>query len=306
MGTIIIGTEAIASGVVTRHQLQRWYRRIYPDVHAPRDRDLTVHDRTFGAWLWSKRKGVITGQAAAALYGSRWIGPDIDIELIYKCPRPPSGVIARNERICSDEWLERQGLPVATPARTAFDLGRFQRRHNAVALLDALMRVRPYSVEDVMLLAKRYRGHHGVARLKAVLPLVDSGAMSPMETFWRLLVIDCGFPAPTTQIPVFDEHGRPVRVLDFGWEDYRVAFEYDGEQHQTDRGQYLKDRRVLPVLKRLGWNVISVVKENDPVAVIHLLHDAMTARGWQGRIQIPAYAYSRWRAEIASTQENIE
>ncbi|MCV7149939.1 hypothetical protein [Mycolicibacterium pyrenivorans] len=306
MGTIIIGTEAVAAGAVTRHQLQRWYRPIYPNVHAPRGRELTVHDRTFGAWLWSKRKGMVTGQAAAALHGSSWIDDDVDIELIYKCPRPPRGVIARNERICSDEWLERHGLPIATPARTAFDLGRFQRRHKAVAQLDALMRARPYSVEDVLLLAKRYRGHHGVARLKAVLPLVDGGAMSPMETFWRLLVIDCGFPAPATQIPVFDEDGRPVRVLDFGWEGLQVAIEYDGEQHQTDRGQYLKDRRVLPVLDRLGWNVITVVKENDPVAVIHSLHEAMKARGWRGRIQIPNYAYTRWRAGIAFQQGNFE
>ncbi len=115
------------------------------------------------------------------------------------------------------------------------------------------------------------------------------------------------FPAPATQIPVFDEDGRPVRVLDFGWEGLQVAIEYDGEQHQTDRGQYLKDRRVLPVLDRLGWNVITVVKENDPpVAVIHSLHEAMKARGWRGRIQIPNYAYTRWRAGIAFQQGNFE
>jgi len=294
MTDILIGTEAIASGIVTSHQLRRWYRPIYPNVHAPRDRELTLHDRTVGAWLWSKRQGIITGQAAAALHGSCWIDDDADVELIYKCPRPPGGIVTRNERICADEWQELDGVAVANPVRAAFDLGRFQRRGDAVARLDALMRVRPYSLEDVMMLAKRYRGRHGVARLKAVLPLVDGGAMSPRETFWRLLVIDAGFPIPTTQIAVFDEDGRPVRVLDFGWEDFKVALEYDGEQHQSDREQYLKDRRVLPVLGRLGWNVSGVVKEDDPVGVIQALHGAMTARGWRGRIQIPAYAYGRW------------
>ncbi|CAA0125978.1 Uncharacterised protein [Mycolicibacterium vanbaalenii] len=306
MGNIIIGTEAVANGVVTRHQLRRWYRRVYPNVHAPRTSELTLRDRTVAAWLWSKRAGVITGLAAAALHGSRWIDDDVDIELIYNCTRSPGGIITRNEHIGSEEWQMLDGLPVATPARTAFDLGRFQRRDHAVAQLDALMRVRPYSLEDPLMLVKRYRGHHGVARLKAVLPLVDGGAMSPMETFWRLLVIDCGFPAPATQIPVVDADGRPVRVLDFGWEDFNVAIEYDGEQHQVDRAQYLKDRRVLPALERLGWNVLGVVREDDPVDVIHRLHDAMTARGWRGRIEIPPYAYSRWRTQIASTQPEFE
>ncbi|MCH9700212.1 MAG: hypothetical protein K0U76_02325, partial [Actinomycetia bacterium] len=221
-------------------------------------------------------------------------------------PRAPQGIITRNERIASDERLELGGMPVASPARTAFDLGRFRRGHDAVARLDALMRERPFSPEDVMLLAKRYRGARGVAQLKAALPRVDGAAMSPRETFWRLLVVDSGFPEPSTQIPVFDERGRPVRVLDMGWEDVKVAIEYDGDQHQADRRQYLKDRRVLPVLDRLGWNVLGVVREDDPVAVIQNLHEAMKARGWKGRIEIPAYAYRRWGSEMAATQRKFK
>ena len=281
---VAISAVTAIIGILTRYELQRWYRPIYRNVHAPRDRELTLHDRTIGAWLRSARTGIVTGLAAAALRGSRWIDSDVDIELVYSYARPPRGIITRNERIAPDEWELVRGIPVTTPARTAFDLGRFLERHHAVAQLDALMNVSPYSSEDILMLTKRYRGARGVARLKAVLPLVDGGAMSPMESFWRLLVIDCGFPTPTAQIPVFDEYGQPVRVLDFGWEDFTVALEYDGDQHQTSRGQYVKDRRVHPELARLGWNVITVIKEDDPVARIHTLHQAMLARGWRGKI----------------------
>ncbi|GJF08751.1 hypothetical protein NGTWS0302_29670 [Mycolicibacterium cyprinidarum] len=304
MEEIIVGTEAVAAGIVTRHELQRWYRPLYRNVHAPKSRKLTLRDRAVGAWLWSSRKGVITGLAAAALHGSRWIDDGVDIELIHTYPRSPRGIITRNERLADDEWEQLHGLAVTTPVRTAFDLGRFQ--PDAVARMDALLRVRPYSPEDVTVLAKRYRGARGVARLKQALPRVDPGAQSPRETWWRILVTDCGFPAPTTQIPVCDQRGRLVRIVDFGWEDYNVALEYDGDQHQSDRGQYLKDRRVLPLLDRLGWKVIGVVKEDDPVMVIQTLHQAMTARGWRGRIQIPAYAYNRWRPETAATQRKFE
>lgn len=307
MADIIIGTEAVANGVVTRHELQRWYRPIFRNVHAPRNTEVTVRDRTAGAWLYSRRDGIVTGLAAAAMHGSLWVNSDIDIELIYKCPRPPTGIVARNERIGADEWQEIDGIPVATPPRTAFDLGRYRPEHDALARLDALMASRPYSIEDVLLLTKRYAGARGVARLKALLPFVDGGAQSPRESWWRKLVVDAEFPTPRTQIPVVDDSGNHIRILDFGWEAYQVALEYDGDQHQSDRAQYLKDRRVMPALHRLGWHVTVVVKEDDPVTVLRSLCAAMQARGWRGTIQIPRYAYSaRFRAEIASRQRKCE
>lgn len=307
MGDILIGTEAVAGGVVTRYELQRWYRPIFRNVHAPKELELQLHDRTVGAWLWSGRQGVIAGLAAAALHGSAWIADNVDIELIHKYPRSPTGIITRGERIDPDEWQEVDGLPVTTPARTAYDLGRFQTEFNALARLDALMRARPYSTEDVMVLAKRYKGARGVAQLKGILPFVDSGAESPKESWWRKLVMDCGFPQPTTQITVVDEDGMFVRRLDLGWENYKVALEYDGEQHQSDRDQYLKDRRVMPALRRLNWHVVGIVKEDDPVAKLQALNEAMRARGWRGHIQIPGYAYLRRHCtEIARGQREFE
>jgi hypothetical protein len=291
MEGIIIGTEAVANGIVTRHELQRFYHPIFRNVHAPKNRVIALRDRIVAAWLFSRRQGIVTGLAASALYGSSWIDSDIDVELIFKFPRAPKGIIARAERLESDEWQELDGLPVATPARTAFDLGRHQ-PHGAMARLDALMRVRPFSIEHVFMLAERYKGARGVVQLKTLLPFVDGGAESPMESWWRKLVIDSGFPAPTTQIPVYDEYGSYVRTLDFGWEDYKVGLEYDGEHHQSDRQQYLKDRHVMPVLRRLGWDVTSVVKEDDPVVVLSSLNEAMTTRGWRGTVEIPSYAYA--------------
>ena len=300
MDDIIIGTEALASGAITSHTLRRYYRPLFRNVHAPRDRIVTVRDRAIGAWLYSRRVGIVTGLAASSLHGARWIDTDIDIELIFTYTRPPDGIIARNERIASDEWRELDGLPVATPSRTAFDLGRHRPDYEALGRLDALMRAQPFSIGDVALLAERYWGARGVARLKALLPFIDGGAESPRESWWRKLVLDCGFPTPRTQIPVADETGHHVRFLDFGWEDYKVALEYDGDQHQSDRAQYLKDRFVAPELRRLNWHVTSVVKEDDPVLVINSLNRAMLARGWRGTIQIPSYAYG-YAERVAET-----
>ena len=260
--------------------MRRWHRPIFRDVYVPKQHVLTVQDRTVGAWLWSKRNAVITGVAASALHGAEWVQADIPIELRMDCSRPPRGIIARDNNLLSDEVMYVSELRVTTPARTAFDLGRYLRRGQALARLDALMRATPFSVEDVQLLIKRYKGARGIRQLRERLPLVDGGAASPRETWLRLLYIDAGLPKPTTQIPVV-ENGRLVRMLDMGWEDFMVAAEYDGEQHQTSRLQYLKDMDVLPRLARLGWIVDRVVKEHREADIIRRAYNAMTSRGWK-------------------------
>lgn len=215
MTAIFIGSEAVSSSKVTRHELQRWYRRVYPGVYAPQQHNMSLRDRTIGAWLWSGRRAVIAGVAASALHGAQWIDDDVAIELIWCNIRPPRGLVARDEVLADDEITRVVGLPVTTLARTAYDLGRHLRRGQAVARLDALMRATPFSTEDVLLLAKRYPGARGVRRLQAVLPLVDAGAASPRETWLRLLLIDAGFPTPSTQLPV-QKDWRLIAMLDMG------------------------------------------------------------------------------------------
>ena len=281
MAEVFRGSEAIANGDVTGYALRRWYRPIFRGVHVARPHTVTIHDRSYGAWLWSKRRAVIAGVAASALHGAQWVDPDIAIELVLSCPRPPLGIVARNETLADDEVATAGRLPVTTPARTAFDLGRHLPRGHALARLDALMRATPFSTEDVDLIAKRHQGARGVRQLRSLLPLVDGGSASPKETWLRLLFIDAGFPKPTTQIPVVEGWGRLVRMLDMGWEDFKVAAEYDGDQHRTNREQYVKDLRCLPKLQRMGWNIVRVIKEDSPDDILSRVHQALVSRGWR-------------------------
>jgi hypothetical protein len=228
---------------LTRHELQRWYRPIFRGIHVPKHSLPSLRDRTVSAWLASDRQAVVAGAAASALHGAQWVDDDIPIELISRRARPQRGVLVGNETLAEDEITKVAGLPVATRARTAFDLGRHLKRGEALSRLDALMRSQVFSAEDVLLLAKRHQGQRGLQQLRELLPLVDGGAASPKETWLRLLFIDAGLPRPTTQIPVVDERGRLVRMLDMGWEDFLVGAEYDGDQHRTNREQYVKDLR---------------------------------------------------------------
>jgi hypothetical protein len=215
------------------------------------------------------------------LHGASWVDDDIPIELISSRARPQPGLLIRNEVMADDEITWACKLPVTTRERTAFDLGRYRPRDDAIARIDALMRVRSFSTEDVLVLAERYRGARGLKALRAALPLVDGGAASPQETWLRLLFVDAGLPKPTTQIPICDHRGRLIRMVDMGWEEFMVAAEYDGDQHRTSRPQYVKDIRVLPKLERMGWNVIRVIKEDRDEDVIARAWKALVSRGWR-------------------------
>lgn len=280
MAEVIIGSQGIAAGALTEYQLRRWYRPIFRDVYGTKWGELSLKDRIAAAWLWSRRRAVVAGVAASALHGARWIDVDQPIELIAKSSRPHQGLMVRNETLAPDEVTQVGGIPVTTVARTAFDLGRHLPRGMAVARLDALMRATPFSIEDVNVLIKRYRGARGLRRLATVLPLVDGGAASPRETWLRLLFTDAGLPTPRTQIPVH-QGWQLVALLDMGWDEYMVAVEYDGDHHRTDRRQFVKDIDRLAKVGDLGWVVIRVVGEHRPQDVISRVYQALICRGYR-------------------------
>ena len=280
MHKVFVGSEALRGGKLSRYQLRTEFRAIYPDIYVPHWTSPSLRMRSEAAWLWSGRRGILAGLAAAALHGSNWIDDDEPVELIWRNQHSPDGVITRNQRFADDEVTRVARLPVTTPARTAFDLGRLLRTGEAMARLDALMRAKPFSIEDVLLLTKRHPGARGVRQLRAILPRIDSGAASPKETWLRLLLIDAGLPAPETQIPV-QENWRLVGVLDMGWEKYKVAAEYDGDQHRTSRRQYVRDMRRLKALEGLGWIVNRVIAEDKPDDVVRRVRQALRRRGYR-------------------------
>jgi hypothetical protein len=156
---------------------------------------------------------------------------------------------------------------LATPARTAFDIACRYPLGEAVAAIDALARATHFKMADVELLADRYRGRRGIRKALTVLDLVDSGAESPIETWLRLLVIRNGFPRPQTQIPVYDEYGVLVAVLDMGWEDIKLALDYEGDHHRSPI-RFNKDIRRHDDVTELGWMDIRVTSRDTEGGII--------------------------------------
>ena len=280
MRSPFIGAEAMASGSITRHRLRTDHTPLFPGVYLSSTVPPTLDARISAAWLWSKRNGVIAGVAASAVHGAKWVDDDIQIELISANTRPPRGLITYNDTLLDGEVLQRRGIPVTSVARTGFDVGRRGPWRVAVARLDALCSTTALPTMAIQAVANDHPGARGLHQLRRVLSLVDPGAESPKETWLRLLLIRAGLPKPSTQIKVFD--GGWVARLDMGWEDLKIAVEYDGDQHRTDRRQYRRDIRRLEKLQELGWIVVRVVAEDRPEDVIGRVRNAFDARAAPG------------------------
>lgn len=273
-----IGNEAIAAGAVSKSQLATRFRRLFPGVYVERDVDVTAELRAKAGWLWTGRRGVVAGFAAAALHGSKWVDGVRVVELIHDNRRSPPGIQARQERIEEHEIELVAGVPVTSPVRTALDFGCWYPTMTAVAGIDALARATEIKAADVELLARGYAGRRGIVRARQAANLFDSGAQSPKESWLRIVLIQAGLQKPQTQIPVRNEFGSAIAYLDMGWEDVKVAVEYDGEQHRTDRRQYTWDVRRSETLERLGWIVIRVVAGDRPAEIVGRVRAALARR----------------------------
>lgn len=292
-----IGTEAVAAGTATRRTLVSRHQMIYRNVYLPTEVELTPERRAVAAWLWSNRNATLAGMSASALYGSRWIDQKLPAELIRREACPVEGILIHRNKLRDDEIVVVGRMPVTTPARTAFDLGRRPGLESAIIRIDALANATGLKAVDVERLADTRRGARGIVQMRRVLELMDSGSESPQETRTRLLLTAAGFPRPQTQIPVIDESGSFIARVDMGWEEFQVGAEYDGAQHWDDREQHAYDIDRLADLAAAGWLIIRVSRDllrYRPHVFLARVRDAMRARGWPNADRIRLDARILW------------
>jgi hypothetical protein len=278
----IRGWEAVDAGALTVRDLRRFYVPAYPGVHVLRGVELSAAQRARAGYLWSRRRGVIAGLSAAAMLGTKWIEPGLPAELIHTNRRQPLMLVVHSDDVDVGEVQRINGMAVTTAARTAFDIGRRVALTTGVQRLDALMNATDVKVADVESVADRRPGVRGLAQLRRTLKLVDGGAESPYESLTRLLFVQAGFPPPETQIPVCDEYGVLIAVIDMGWREYLVGVDFEGAHHWTDPRQRRRDAERYTRLPELGWldfRVTSSMVHQAPQGILNRVGAALIARG---------------------------
>ncbi|MDP9794690.1 hypothetical protein J2S43_003202 [Catenuloplanes nepalensis] len=206
----------------------------------------------------------ISGASAAYLFGARILARGAAVTVTVPPPRrlrEQERLRAVHQQLPHGDVVSFGGLPVTSPARTAFDLGRQVGRRAAIVALDALLHRRLVRADRLAAYAMRRSGWPGVALFTARLAEAEPLAESPMETLLRLLITDAGLPRPAAQYDVTTADGRWLARVDLAYPDLRIAIEYDGDHHRardTHRHDIVRERR----LKGDGWLVLRFMADD--------------------------------------------
>ena len=156
------------------------------------------------------------------------------------------------------------GLTVTAPLRTAWDIGRLSHRDNAIAGLDALLRLGVFDLAELTGGVERFKGQRGVVQLRDLAPRADGRAESGPESVLRLRWTDMThLPTPQPQVPILDHRGVEIYRLDLGVAELRFAAEYDGDEfHSSDEDREHDRERREWIERNYGWIIEPVRKEN--------------------------------------------
>jgi hypothetical protein len=251
---------ARAAGLDDRRLRQSGLQRLSRDTYLPLPLANDVGARVAAVLMTAPTGSVASHRAAAELWG-------IEIPLGERADRrvdiivPPGGrAESRSDRrihrldLRADERTERRAQPVTTPARTWRDLAGVLEPPALLAVTDQMVRALVGTDRLTEQLHVHPRGR-GCARARAVLPLADPRAESPMESVVRWIFHSGGLPTPELQYVLRDASGVFVARADFAWPARRVMVEFDGDIHR-DRDVFVKDLRRQNLVVATGWTML--------------------------------------------------
>jgi very-short-patch-repair endonuclease len=201
----------------------------------------------------------ISGASAAYLHGADVLerGEAVEVTVpVHARVRPKPGVLVRYAELASGDVVLRDGVPVTTPVRTAFDLARWREPDvEAVVGVDALLTRCPLTVSMIHAYGNCHSSWRRAAKLNHVLALAAPGAESPMESRLRLALVRGGLRAPVLQHQVRSDTGLFIARLDLAYPERRLGVEYDGGGH-WDPTATKKDLLRQNALRAMGWSLL--------------------------------------------------
>jgi hypothetical protein len=186
------------------------------------------------------------------------------------------GIVGHRAPLMPHDVVDIYGVTVTSPAWTWTDLAPALSLEELVAAGDSLLRRQDAprrrcelnvpdplaSLAQIADAVERRGGARGIRRAREALPLLRSGVDSGPESRLRMLITQTGLPEPEVNQWVLDQDGRRVSRPDLMYRELRIAFEYEGQHHLVDAGQWHSDINRDDRLRALGWTVLRFTKKH--------------------------------------------
>jgi very-short-patch-repair endonuclease len=266
-------------GVISRHQAMEELKlsvfkvesllrrgmwiRVFPQVYRAAAAPEVWQHKLMAAFLWSRNRGVVSGESAAALWELEGYRRPSTVQL---CGRedlsPPEGITYRQVKRLRDADVTRKwGVKVTSVARTILDLAALVSPTRLERTLDEALRKGLVKLEDVAWCMKRNgrQGRKGVGLLAKLLK-ERQGQEAPdsvLETDVAALFRQKRLPTAVKRYRVI-ERDHFIAEVDLAWPKRKVAVQVHGASFHRQRRNWENDQRVENRLQFCGWKVIKV------------------------------------------------
>ncbi|OBA88489.1 hypothetical protein A5662_25180 [Mycobacteriaceae bacterium 1482268.1] len=248
----------MSRGTLASHIRSGAVTRVWRGVYSPSPPD--VVGKLNGLDLIARERMVACMSTAAQMYGfDTEKGERIHVLDPGVRMRPAAGLMVHQR---TGAPLTRVHNRLATaPAWTAVEVARTLRRPRALATLDAALRSKSCTSDDIRAAIVEQKGRRGIVKVRELIEHADGRAESAMESETRLVFIDGGVPLPELQFEIVDKCGDLWRV-DFIWPDAMLVAEYDSMEWHANPAAVKRDRIKTARLQECGYSVLPIVVDD--------------------------------------------
>jgi hypothetical protein len=263
-------TAVLSAGGVDALLRRGTWQQLLPGVYTDAGHQPDATQLAWAAVLTSGRGAVACGRTAARLWSLPLID-DLDpatgaadhrnhdvavprnVGTLSESQRHGGRVHRRQLRLATDQVAAHpSGLLVTSPARTLRDLAGVLTLEALVCAVDDALRRGLVDADQLAALVLAAKGSRHVRRLTTAVDLADPGAATPAESLARLLLRP-HLPGLRCQVPVHDDRGTLLAVLDLADDELMLAVEVDGKRGHAGTQMVAKDRRRDRRTEALGW-----------------------------------------------------
>lgn len=252
-----------------------------------------------GALRATKEPAFLFGASAATALGLPWpqqVARKItlvrdrgaDPRVLQRRSKNPGAlpdVALKTHDLSAYETVVVRGLPCVPLELAAVSAAALVTYEWALAIMDAAAWQQPDMPQRLHLVHRDWPTLRGIGTVRSVLPLVRSGAQTPLESISRYRFEQHGLPEPQLQAR-FDDHQGLIGFVDMWWPTLGVIGEADGLIKYTDRNMLVAEKLREDRLRRLGYVVVRwtwwEIMNTPHVVVRRILEAARFARRTAG------------------------
>jgi len=275
--------DARRYGVTVKQLRGRRCRRVFRGVYIGSEVELTVPLLAEAISLVLPAGAVVGRTTAALLHGAdvRAIGDaGIDIISLREGQVRRAGIRSSAALLEHGDVVHIGNVALTSPIRTAFDLGRNRNPIEAVVGVDAMLNRGGATLPALTAYLATHRGWFGVRWAAEAITHAEPRSESPMESRQRMRLVYGGLPRPVAQ-HVLTTGATFVARLDHAYPEFKVAPEYDGEDHARS---WRADLERQEAIRSLGWwhrRYTSATIRGGWEAMVQEVRAALVARGWR-------------------------